>query len=69
MFNEARYLAFERVFGVRRDQVNVMTLIATLVLAGALEKKAEHLLAVLSPTRSDAMFGVGALNALGSGPA
>jgi hypothetical protein len=73
LFNETRCRAIERVFGVRKDQVNLMTLIAALMLAQAAHRKTEQLRGGLpSPTRGDTALGVGLLNALGNqiaGPA
>lgn len=68
LVNEARYRTIEGVFGVRRDQVNLMTLIATMVLAEAAEQKTRRLRGVLhGPSRSDARLGVGLLSALADG--
>jgi hypothetical protein len=68
LVNDARYRAIQAVFGVRRDQVNLVTLIAAMALADSVHKKTEQLLLGLrSPTRSDAILGVGRVNALGNG--
>jgi hypothetical protein len=66
LLNEARYLAIQGVFGVRRDQVNLMTVIAALTLAEAAHQRAERLRRGLrGPTRGDAVLADGLLNALG----
>ncbi len=69
LVNDARYHAIQAVFGVRRDQVNLVTLIAAMALAESVQKKIEQL---RTPTRSDAILGIGFVDALGTciaGPA
>src|SRR3954453_21216238 len=68
LLNEARYRAIQGVFGVRSDQVNHMTAIAALMLAGAAHAKTERLRSGLrGPTRADVLLADGLLNALGQG--
>lgn len=66
LLNEARYLAVQRAFGVRRDHVNLMTAIAALTIAEAAYAKTARLRRGLrAPTRGDVMLADGVLNALG----
>ena len=66
LVNDARYRTVQALFGVRRDQVNLVTLIAAMALAEAAHKKTEQLLAA-GPTRSNAILGLGLVSALGNG--
>ena len=62
LLNEARHRTIERLFGVSRDQSNIVTLIAVGVLAEAAHDKAEHVLrGPGGPTRTDAALGSAAL--------
>jgi hypothetical protein len=66
LLNEARYRAMQGVFGVRKDQVNIMTLVATMMLAEAVRRQTQVLRRGLrGPTRADVILGDGLLNALG----
>lgn len=66
LLNEVRYRAVAGVFGVRRDQVNLMTGIATLMLAQAASSKARQLpRARRGHRRGDVILADGLLNALG----
>src|SRR5436305_11437371 len=66
LLNEARYRVIQGVLGVRRDQVNVMTLIATMILAEAVQTKTQVLRRGLRrPTRADLILGDGLLNVVG----
>jgi hypothetical protein len=68
LLNEGRYLAIQGLFGVSRNQVNVMTVIAALMLAEAAHAKTERLRGRLGgATRSDVLLADGLLNALGQG--
>ena len=68
LLNEARHRTIQGVFGVRRDQVNLMTAIAALTLAEAAHQKTERLRSGLRvPTRGDVILADGLLNALGRG--
>jgi hypothetical protein len=66
LLNEARYRAIQGVFGVRRDQVNLMTLIAAMTLAEAIHAQGRRVRrGMRGPTRTDFVVGDGLLNALG----
>jgi hypothetical protein len=65
LLNEARCRAIEGVFGVRRDQVNFMTLIAALLLAEAVHTREQRLRRRMRPTRTGLVLSDGILNALG----
>ena len=66
LLNEARCRAIQGVFGVRRDQVNLMTLIAAMTLAEAVHSQTRRLRRGLrGPTRADVILADGLLNALG----
>jgi hypothetical protein len=56
LVNEARCAAVQGVFGVRRDQVNLMTLIAALTLAEGVRQQAQRL---HGPTRGDMILANG----------
>ena len=43
LLNEARCRTVERVFGVRRDQVNLTTVIALLLVAESIQRRTERL--------------------------
>lgn len=65
LLNEARYRTIQRLFGVSRDQVNLTTAIAALVLAGAVHDRAEQMLnAPGAPSATDAALGAGVLREL-----
>jgi len=65
LLNEARYRAIERLFGLPRDQANLATLIALLVLAQAVHEKAAPVLrAPPAPSAADAALGAAALREL-----
>ena len=60
--NEARYRTTERAFGVPRDQANLVTFAALLLLLEAAHDKTEELLRGPGPpTRADAVLGAAAL--------
>ena len=61
LLNEARYRTVERVFGVPRDQVNLTTAIAALVLAQTMQARAERLKPSRGPSVADFAIGVGGL--------
>jgi hypothetical protein len=63
LVNEARYVAVQGAFGVRRDQVNLMTLITAVTIAEGVRQQARRL---HGPTRGDLILADGALNALGA---
>ena len=63
LVNEARYVAVQGAFGVRRDQVNLMTLVTALTLAEGVRQQVRRL---HRPTRGDVILADGALNALGA---
>src|SRR5207302_863449 len=64
--NEARYRTIQGVFGVRRDQVNLMSLIAAMTLAEAVHTKTQRLRRGLrGPTRADVLLADACLNGLG----
>ena len=66
LLNEARYRAVGGVFGVRRDQVNLTTVIAAMMLAEAVHTQAQGLRRRMrGPTRADAILADGVLNGLG----
>ena len=65
LLNEARCRAIEGLFGVRRDQVNLMTVIAAMMLGEAVHRKTRPLRRALRPTRADVLYADGILNALG----
>ena len=62
MVNDARYRTIERLFGVPREQSNLVTLIALAVLAEAAHDKAERVLrGPGGPTRTETALGAGVL--------
>jgi hypothetical protein len=66
LLNEARYLAIQGAFGVRRDQVNLMTLLAAMMVGGAVHTKAQRVRRRLrGTTRTDVILADGVMNALG----
>jgi hypothetical protein len=66
LLNEGRYLAIQGVFGVRREQVNLMTAIAALMLAEAARARTERLRSWLPrPTRANVLLADGLLNSFG----
>lgn len=66
LLNEARYYAIQGTFGVRRDQVNVMSLVAAIMLAEAVGAKALRVRRLVrGTTRSDLILADGVMNALG----
>ena len=68
LLNEARHRAVRGVFGVRRDQVNLMTLIAAATLAEVVHTQSRRVRRGLrGPTRADVILADGLLNALGRG--
>ena len=63
--NEARYRTIERVFGVPRDQANLVTLIGAVTLAAAVRDKVELMVTGPGgPTRGDALIGANVLKDL-----
>ena len=63
--NEARYRTLEQFLGISREQANLATLVAGLLLADAARNKAHQLLkAPGAPTLTDAVIGVGVLDGL-----
>ncbi len=70
LLNEARYRTMQRLFGVSRDQVNLTTAIAALVLAGAVRDRMDRILNAPSfPSATDVTFGAGVLRELVYGAA
>ena len=70
LLNEARYRTIQRLFGVSRDQVNLTTAVAALVLAGAVQERATRALnAPGAPSASDVALGAGVLRELVYGAA
>jgi len=68
LLNEARCRAIQGVFGVRRDQVNVMTFIAAMTLTEVVHTRAHRVRRGLrGPTRAEVIVGDWLLNALGQG--
>jgi hypothetical protein len=66
LLNEARCRAIQGVFGVRRDQANLMTVIATMMLAEAVHAKTHRLRRRLrGPTRGGVLLAHGLVNGLG----
>lgn len=61
VLNEARCRTVERVFGVRRDQVNLTTVIALLLVAEQARRRAERLKPPRRASVADVAIGVGAL--------
>jgi hypothetical protein len=71
--NEARYRALERVFGVSRDQANLLTFMLLVLAADTVHDKVERALhGVGGPTRSDALLGtaaaIGLMDEIAGGP-
>ena len=63
--NEARYRTIERVFGVPRDQANLVTLIGAVTLAAAVHDKVKLMITGPGgPTRGEALIGANALKDL-----
>lgn len=63
--NEARYRTLERLFGVRRDQANLLTLVVLGMLLQATHDKADQWLrGIGGPTRADAVLGAGVFKEL-----
>jgi hypothetical protein len=68
LLNEARYRAIQGMFGVRRDQVNLMTLIAAMTLAEAAHAKTQRMRHRLrGPRRGEFVLAHGLVNGLGQG--
>ena len=66
LLNESRYRTIQGVFGVRRDQVNLMSLVAAMTVAEAVHAKTQRLRRSLrGPTRGDMILGDAFLNGLG----
>jgi hypothetical protein len=61
LLNEARCRTVERVFGVRRDQVNLTTVIALLVVAEQVHRRTERLKPSRRANVADYAIGVGAI--------
>jgi hypothetical protein len=61
LLNEARCRSVERIFGVRRDQVNLTTLVALLVAAEQLRRRAERIKPQRRVSVADYAIGAGAL--------
>src|ERR1700729_721036 len=61
LLNEARCRTFERVFGVRRDQVNLTTVIALLLVAESIQRRSERLKPGRGPSVTDYAIGAGAI--------
>ena len=61
LLNEARCRTVERMFGVRRDQVNLTTVIALLLVAEQLHRRAERLKPPRRASLADFAIGGGAI--------
>ncbi len=61
LLNEARCRTVERAFGVRRDQVNLTTVIALLLVAEQVRRRTEQLKPGRRASLSDYAIGAGAL--------
>ena len=68
LLNEARYRTFERLFGIPRNQANLATLIAAVVLAEAAHDKLERLRRVPPPTPAELALGGAVFRELVLGP-
>ena len=67
--NEARYRTLERLFGLPRNQVNIATLVGTVVLAEAAHAKLRPLLRGPAPSPGDLALGTATVRYLMLGPA
>jgi hypothetical protein len=66
LLNEARRRAIGTVFGVRNDQVNLMTVMAALTLAASVHQTTQHVTRQMRRRRrADVILADGFLNALG----
>jgi len=61
LLTEARYRTLERLFGVSRDQANLLTVVALLTLAESMRRSAERVSNVQGPSRADTMLGAAVL--------
>ena len=61
LLNEARCRTVERMFGVRRDQVNLTTVIALLLVAEQVHRRAERLKPPRRASLADLAIGGGAI--------
>jgi hypothetical protein len=62
LLNEARYRTIERVLGIPRDQANLATLIAVLLIADQVRERTRRVLtAPGAPSTGDVLLGAGVL--------
>src|SRR5436309_4027895 len=57
LLNDARYRAFQRLFAIDRDQVNLVTFIALLVLAQKTEATSHRIRSQRGPTMAEDFMG------------
>jgi hypothetical protein len=62
--NEARYRALASVFGASREQANMATFVAALVLAHEIHERSRRIAAPLAPTLPDEMLGTAVVREL-----
>lgn len=67
--NEARYRTLEQLFGLRRDQANIATLVGTVVLAEAAHARLGRLPPPPTPSPGDLALGTATVRYLMLGPA